>query len=538
MAGLFVVLAAAALLLAGCGSGSHKTTRPIPLEDLRPNRAGPVTMFTAPGVGDLTPANLQLLKSLGVDYVQVYMHWADIAPNPTSRHKPPFNALDPAAYPASQWASYDTAFRELAAMHLELNLALIPPPPLWAQGRNVPRKLRSHPQWEPNAAWYGQWVHAVGVRYSGHYTPAGQTTPLPRVNFWSIWNEPNLGNQLAPQTVDHGTVAVAPRHYRALVDAAWHALTSTGHGSDRILIGELAPSGQTKGNGPGNFGMTPGLAFLRTLYCVDSSFKPLTGAAASAVGCPATAAASARFRAENPGLFDATGFADHPYTFDSVGPNLRFPNEPDYTNLAAIPNLESTLDRLQQVYGSSKQFPIWSTEYGYLTNPPDGSADAVPQQTAAYYLNWAEYLTWLDPRIRSYDQYELQDPPKTPQDPNPFASGLLTAANAPKPAFYAFRMPIFLPVTSTAAGQPLLVWGGARAAPLARRTTHRQQSVEIQFRARGATSFKTIATVSLVSRHGYFETRVKFPSSGQARLAWTPPQGATQYSRTVTVTLH
>ena len=37
---------------------------------------------------------------------------------------------------------------------------------------------------------------------------------------------------------------------------------------------------------------------------------------------------------------------------------------------------------------------------------------AVSPALAASYLNWAEYLTWRDPRIRSYDQYLLIDPPR------------------------------------------------------------------------------------------------------------------------------
>ncbi len=522
-------LAAAVLALAGCGSQASSGSSPLPA--LHADRPGPVTMLTTPTVGDLTPANLQLIKSLGVDEVQIYMHWADIAPNPGSRTRPSFDAASPAAYPASGWAPYDTAIRELAALHLGMDLALVPPPPLWAQGRGAPRGRTPHPQWKPDVRWYGQWVAAVGTRYSGHYTPPGQTAPLPRVHFWSIWNEPNLGLDLAPQTTQHGALEVSPRYYRALLGSAWSALRATGHAGDRILIGELAPAGMTRGNGPGNFGMMPGLRFLRALYCVDASFAPLTGAAATERGCPATAAGSARFRADNPALFEASGFADHPYQF-GLRPDQLAPGEPDYTNLAAIPALERTLDRLQQVYGSTRRFPIWSTEFGYLTTPPNPPGGVAPQ-VAAYYLNWSEYLTWLDPRIRSYDQYELQDPAS-----GRFASGLETAAGAPKPALYAFRMPIYLPVTATASGHPLLVWGGARAAPLAAATTHRSQSVAIQFSPRASAPFRTLRTVSIVSRHGYFETLQRFPASGRVRLAWTPPQGATQYSRIVSITLH
>ena len=52
---------------------------------------------------------------------------------------------------------------------------------------------------------------AGGRRYSGSYAlPAAAGVPavrLPRVNYWSIWNEPNQPGWLAPQCM----IRVAPR---------------------------------------------------------------------------------------------------------------------------------------------------------------------------------------------------------------------------------------------------------------------------------------------------------------------------------------
>ena len=86
------------------------------------------------------------------------------------------------------------------------------------------------------------------------YTPVGTSAPLPRVGFWSVWNEPNVGSSsLSPQTVNG--VEVGPRLYRGLLDAAWSALQATGHGGDTILIGELASTGHAN---PGStLGMEP-----------------------------------------------------------------------------------------------------------------------------------------------------------------------------------------------------------------------------------------------------------------------------------------
>ena len=420
--------------------------------------------------------------------------------------------------------------RDLKAAGIGIDMAIDPPPPRWAEGRGAPDPA-TQTEWKPNAREFGEFVRAVGTRYSGHYVPAASTKPLPDVDFWSIWNEPDLGIHMAPEAIDHSTVEVAPRYYRAFVDEAWSAFGATGHAHDTVLIGELAPAGIRYGSGVGNFNSMPPLRFLRALYCVDSSYKPLQGEAATVRGCPATAAGSARFAAQNPGLFHASGVAWHPYP-QGLPPNKITPNEPDYAELAAAGNVENVLDRLQRVYGSTAKFPLWSTEFGYQTTPPDTESGTVRPEEAGYYLNWAEYLTWLDPRQKSYDQYLLSDPPA-----GNFATGLLTASGAPKPGFDAYRMPLFLPVTTTQNGQPLDVWGCIRPAPDAARATHRTQYARIQFSSGGGAPFKTVQTVPITNEHGYFEVRHRFPGSGEVRLAWSYPHGPEIHSRTVVITL-
>ncbi len=489
-------------------------------------------MFTAGGVSTYTPANLDLLQRLGVDRLHIYMHWADIAPDPTSTHKPLFDATDPAAYPAAGWAPYDAVLQAAAARRIGVDLGLVPPPPNWASGKGAPHP-RTQPEWKPSAAEYGQWVHAVAVRYSGHYTPPGASRPLPRVSFWSIWNEPNLGTEVAPEVDPHTQVDTAPRLYRGLVNAAWSAFQTTGHGHDTILIGELAPEGATFKGAPGLFGAMPPLRFLYDLYCVNSGGQPLRGTQASELGCPPTAAGSTRFAAQNPALFEASGFAVHPYSFYSIPPDEPIPNEPEDFNLATMPAFQSTLDHLQRTYGSDVKFPIWSTEFGYITNPPNTQYTVTPAQ-AAYYLNWAEYLTWEDPRLKSYDQYLLEDPPGDAG----FATGLFTSSGQPKPALAAFRMPLYLPVSSTAHGRPADVWGRVRPAPDAARTTHRRQYVQIQFRPTAGGAFKAVQRVAITNPYGYFEVHQTFPASGQVRLEWAYPHGLTEFSRTASITVH
>ena len=517
----------AALALAGCG-GSAPTVSKLPPE--RPGLKGPTSMFTPAGIDANPSPMLDELHTLGVDSVHVYMHWTDIAPNPTSRQRPSFDAADPAAYPASGWNTYDAVARGLAARGMTLYLDLVPPVPRWASGPGAP-KPASQTEWRPSAQAFALFVRAVGTRYSGHYVPPGASRPLPRVKFWSIWNEPNLGIELAPQAVPHSTVEVAPHLYRGLVDAAWSALHATGHGQDTILIGEVAPAGATFGDAPGLFAAMAPLRFLRALYCVDAAYHPLTGSAAAERGCPTSAAASSRFAAAHPGLFHASGFADHPYS-QGLPPNQPTPAEPDYAELADIGKVAQILDKLQRVYGSHTVFPIYSTEYGYQTHPPDTEAGIVSQPVAADYLNWSEYLTWLNPRLRTYDQYLMNDPAA-----GFFATGLKSTAGVPKPSYAAFRMPIYLPVNSTARGHALVVWGCVRPAPNAARSSHRPQRVRIQFRASAGGAFRTVATVPISNPHGYFEVVEKFPASGTVQLAWTYPHGPEITSRAVVITL-
>jgi hypothetical protein len=465
--------------------------------------------------------------SLGVQVVRTNVFWYSIAPEPTSATEPDFDAANPSAYPVAGWQIYDEIDRLAAADGVRMLFTLTGAPPLWAAGSGMPH-TRNCPcsQWRPSAALFGAFVHAVGERYSGPYIPPGSTTPLPRISFWSIWNEPNYGPDLAPQATDHSRVEVSPNLYRGLLDAAWKGLESSGHtpAADTILIGDTAPRGETGAGYPGNFSGTVPLVFIRGLYCVGGKLRPLRGAAATALGCPATTAGSARFVAGNPALFDASGWADHPYP-DSLAPTIRTTFEPDYADFAALGNLERTLDRAAAAYGRRPRLPIYSTEFGYRTDPP--TQFGLPTGVAARYLNESEYLSWRSRRIRSYDQYLLQD--GTTGD---FDTGLEFAGGRPKPeVFDSFRIPLWLPVTRASRGHALEVWGCARPAVGSFGHPTGYSAVAIQFAA-STGRFHTVRTAHLTGRGGcYFDVRVAFAGSGTVRLAWSGPTGV-EYSRT------
>ncbi len=134
--------------------------------------------------------------------------------------------------------------------------------------------------------------------------------------------------------------------------------------------------------------------------------------------------------------------------------------------------------------------------------------------------------------MRSYDQYLLTDPPS-----GVFATGLRYANGTEKPGYAAFRMPLYLPIVSTHSGDPLEVWGCVRPAHSAQLATHDTQRVMIQFQPTSGGAFKTVNTVTITDRYGYFDILQKFPGSGAVRLAWSYPRGPEIFSRTVTITL-
>jgi hypothetical protein len=136
----------------------------------------------------------------------------------------------------------------------------------------------------------------------------------------------------------------------------YSGLQESGHGSDRILLGETAP------RGAGERAVTqslPPLFFIRELYCLDSGFDPFGGNAADKRDCPD---GGEGFAAAHPVLFDATAFAHHPYAFDA--PPGRTDREKDDAVIADLGRLTRTLDRVtarRQRFSREGDAPLFSS---------------------------------------------------------------------------------------------------------------------------------------------------------------------------------
>jgi hypothetical protein len=323
-----------------------------------------------------------------------------------------------------------------------------------------------------------------------------------------------------------------------------------------VLIGELAATGYAlhtpgdPGNLPGVTAQTRALVFLRALYCVSDRYKPLQGSTATRYGCPPTPAAARSFRLHNPALFNATGFADHPYS------SRRAPNaDPakinrDYATFPVLDRVAKALDGVTGAYGSHKRFAIYNDEYGYITSPPQPAGLRYPTpRRAATELNQAEYLSYKNPRVASYAQFLLNDPVISPEHPKPgFSSGLYTATGEAKATLSAYRLPVWLPQTTVKAGSRVEIWGGARPATFSLLANPSiAPVVEVQMQQDGSGSWTTIQTVKISGATGYFDIRSTLPYSGGLRLAYRYPEtepflptnvnGTTIYGRTVAVTV-
>jgi hypothetical protein len=146
----------------------------------------------------------------------------------------------------------------------------------------------------------------------------------------------------------------------------------------------------------------------------------------------------------------------------------------------------------------------------------------VSPATAAYYLNWSEYVSWRNPLVASYAQYLLDDPRPTNGSAG-FATGLFTYKGVPKATYRAYILPLYLPQTTLRSSRGAEVWGCVRPAHFMALDTGQIQTVAIEQQARGRGQFRTVATVPVSSTNGYFDVRVHFSTSGSVRLAYTYP---------------
>lgn len=366
---------------------------------------------------------LDQLAGLGVDTVRIVVPWRSIVPSPSAPDMPAgFDPTDPADYSGEVLNSIDESIRGASRRGMRVLLSPSAPIPDWASSSGA------SPIADPKPAAFERLMVGLGRRYDGSFgcglpicLPAlPALAPIPRVDFWSIWNEPNLDLFLRPQF--RAGKPVAGSIYRALFVAGQSGLRRSGHGGDPILIGETSPSSGGTSTAP--------LDFMRNVLCLDRRYRP---------------------RASCEPL-DADGWAHHPY--DQRGTPLRTSSG----RVLGVPSLGRLIKGLRlasRVGVTTQRLPVFVTEYGVESVPDPHGVSLVRQ---AEFLGISEFLLWRHPWVRSYGQYLLVD--DSPGNVFAFQSGLRTSGGAPKPSYRAF--PIAMVVRRS--GPRLRFWGHLRPA--------------------------------------------------------------------------
>ena len=277
---------------------------------------------------------------------------------------------------------------------------------------------------------------------------------LPPVRRWSFSNEPNQPSWLRPQFARSGgiTYPAAAVAYRAMVRGGIAGLRASGHGGDQMLLGETSPIGRETGRLATR--PVPPAAFIRTLLCMDAGGDRLRGKAAAVRGCKA------------PRPLRVTGFAHHPYTQGGSQPPLTRGRRATEITISSAGRLARLLDAGARLRRIPKLLPIHYTEHGFQTNPPDLLFGVSPARQAEY-INQSDWIAYRDRRIRTVAQYKLIDDTVV----SSFQSGLRFFDGVPKPAFDAYRLPLWVKRKGAAR---LRVYGQVR--PLAARRRRRAWS--------------------------------------------------------------
>lgn len=466
---------------------------------------------------------------MGVQVVRVTMSWNFMAASATRTvaQRRRFRGDIPSRYPALLWDRFDKLVRAAKLRDIRVLLCVTGPgPPAF----NTPTKdVFNRPTYKPSAFQYYRFVRAVGLRYSGHYHDENYGhAVLPKVDFFSIWNEPNQQAGITPQSefnrIVHRVIPTAPIIYRELYYAAQNALRATGHGQDDILMGELAPLGS---NLRGERVHLYPKEFLREMFCIAPSGQPYRGRDAVARRCS---------ELSRGGPFLATGFAHHPYS-QKLPPTQRDIHA-NAINMANINDLPALLDELAaKTHKIAPGLPIVLSEDGWQTVPDP--IDGIPLNSQSANNNVLEHLAYDSPRVTGTTQFLLRD--VTPRVKyrrtnrrlywSTWQSGLLFSNNQPKPAFSAYLMPFDVgSVAPNELGARVRIWGQVRFLRLGQ-----SAPVQFEFKPLGAERFVPYSTPATVDGpRPFYDNTINSPGPGTWRAVVSGPGGRI-YTREVFV---
>jgi len=259
----------------------------------------------------------------------------------------------------------------------------------WAETDGVFRGLRRHgidpvvtlfgtPSWA-NGGRGPNWVPSSSRSFASFAYAAGRRYPW--IRYWTIWNEPNRPTFLRPTT---------PKAYvSTLLNPAYAELHSA--------IGRVQVGGGVTAPRAGDGGGVAPVAWIRGMSSAHAKLD---------------------------------AYAHHPYP---GSPGSETPWGPKCVNCQTITmaDLERLEREVRRAFGHK---PIWLTEYGYQTNPPD-RIFGVTLSKQAKYLTQAVAVARANPRIDLFLWFLLRDEQRL----SGWQSGLTTFEGKRKPSFDAFR---------------------------------------------------------------------------------------------------
>jgi len=328
------------------------------------------------------PARIALVQQTKAKVTRVDILWNFVAP---TEPLTPTNPNDP----AYDWRRLDLIFTGLAARGIVPIVSTYSTPDWAVAGKNQAHVSQYNPN-APRPDQYADFMQAVATRYSGKFTPAGATTPLPRVRHLEVWNEPNIVQFFK----FNGKSSLS--RYKALVRAAYPAIKA-GDPQAIVIAGVGGPRSST---GDGNIGARTWLTGL-------------------------------------------TG--DKSVPFDAYSQHIYPSQGPKFTSKAyakAFPTWNSLPEIYAALNKKKKGMKLYVTEAGYTTAKTPFRNVKVSPATQALYLKQIFALpTVKNPQLATIVWFNLQDNINWP-------GGLLTASGAKKPSYAAFTAQARKPIPS------------------------------------------------------------------------------------------
>ena len=349
--------------------------------------------------GDPTTA-FATLRTLKAQVIRVNLYWGG---NKWAVAKSrPSDPTDPGDQ-AYDWTIYDRFVRYATQYNIKIVFSILFTP-TWANGG----KARTVPPTNYNDLV--NFSYAAAERYSGLWTapqwqqdPSNPTTklPLPKVNMWTAWNEPNNPAFLTPQYKRVGKTwrVESGFNYAKICNAVMAGVHSPYLGplpDEHVACGVTDPKGND--------------APATTRASVD----PLT-----------FLTAAHRYGMKAPDVY-----AHNPY------PDIGALESPNYVpagktkRRVQIGNINNLLKLISQYYGPKH---LWITEFAYQTNPPNKHF-GVSYLKQSQYLTQAYALARKNPRIDAMLWFLVRDDPTKAG----WKSGLETSTGKKKPAWAAF----------------------------------------------------------------------------------------------------